>query len=51
VDPIQGFLKNRLLATDTVVTNGRGAFSSSLAEYTMAAALHFNKQVITGKSG
>eukprot|EP00242_Pyramimonas_sp_CCMP2087_P013720 CAMPEP_0198202216 /NCGR_PEP_ID=MMETSP1445-20131203/5334_1 /TAXON_ID=36898 /ORGANISM="Pyramimonas sp., Strain CCMP2087" /LENGTH=333 /DNA_ID=CAMNT_0043873019 /DNA_START=218 /DNA_END=1219 /DNA_ORIENTATION=- len=45
VDPIQGFLKNRLLTTDTIVTNGRSAFSSSLAEYTMAAALHFNKQV------
>ncbi|KAJ1461386.1 D-isomer specific 2-hydroxyacid dehydrogenase [Pelagophyceae sp. CCMP2097] len=27
------------------LTNGRGAFSDSLAEYAMAAALHFNKQV------
>ena len=25
--------------------NGRGAFSESLAEYVMAAALHFNKQI------
>ena len=27
------------------VSNGRGAFSSSLAEYALAAALHFTKQV------
>lgn len=27
------------------VTNGRGAFSSSLAEYVMTASLHFNKQL------
>ena len=27
------------------LTNGRGAFSSSLAEYALAAALHFNKQI------
>ena len=27
------------------LTNGRGAFSSSLAEYAIAAILHFNKQV------
>lgn len=28
-----------------VVTNARGAFSSSLAEYSLAAMLHFNKRV------
>uniref|UniRef100_A0A7S2WCK5 D-isomer specific 2-hydroxyacid dehydrogenase NAD-binding domain-containing protein n=1 Tax=Rhizochromulina marina TaxID=1034831 RepID=A0A7S2WCK5_9STRA len=27
------------------LTNGRGAFSSSLAEYSLAAMLHFNKQL------
>ena len=27
------------------MTNGRGAFSSSLAEYSVAAMLHFNKQI------
>ncbi|EOD06225.1 hypothetical protein EMIHUDRAFT_44961, partial [Emiliania huxleyi CCMP1516] len=27
------------------LSNGRGAFSSSLAEYALMAALHFNKQV------
>ena len=26
-------------------TNGKGAFSDSLAEYTLAAALHFNKRI------
>ena len=51
VDGIAGFLQNRLLATDTVVTNGKGAFSHSLAEYTMAAVLHFNKKVITRGEG
>ena len=27
------------------MTNGRSAFSASLAEYVLAAALHFNKRV------
>ena len=30
--------------SDTVFTNGKGAFSSSLAEYAMHAMLHFNKK-------
>ena len=30
---------------DLLFSNGRGAFSDSLAEYAMAAILHFNKQV------
>jgi sodium/hydrogen exchanger 8 len=34
-----------LARTDVPLSNGRGAFSTSLAEYAMAAALHFNKQV------
>lgn len=38
--PVLPFLRS----SNTVVTNGRGAFSESLAEYIMAAALHFNKQ-------
>ena len=38
-------MKDTLLNTDTVVTNGKGAFSHSLAEYTMASILHFNKKV------
>ncbi|KAL3915857.1 MAG: hypothetical protein SGPRY_007054, partial [Prymnesium sp.] len=34
-----------LRASRVALTNGRGAFSQSLAEYTIAAALHFNKQL------
>ena len=44
VDAIGAFAQE-LAETDVPLTNGRGAFSSSLAEYAMAAALHFNKQV------
>jgi len=44
VDAIGEFAR-KLDKTDVPLTNGRGAFSSSLAEYAMAAALHFNKQV------
>ena len=35
----------RLAAKSVPLTNGRGAFSGSLAEYVMAATLHFNKQI------
>ena len=45
VDALKGFIQNRLIGTDIPLSNGRGAFSSSLAEYAMCAALHFNKQI------
>lgn len=44
IDAIANFAQ-RLADSNVPLTNGRGAFSSSLAEYAMAAALHFNKQV------
>jgi len=44
VDHIGPFIKQYLQGTDIVLTNGRGAFSNSLAEYVMAGALYFNKQ-------
>ncbi|KAL3926309.1 MAG: hypothetical protein SGPRY_003354, partial [Prymnesium sp.] len=44
VDAISDFVRE-LSTSDVPLTNGRGAFSSSLAEYAMMAALHFNKQV------
>lgn len=46
VDGLSGFLASASLAARPVpVTNGRGAFSSSLAEYALTAILHFTKQV------
>mmetsp|Transcript_20967 Transcript_20967/g.30232 ORF Transcript_20967/g.30232 Transcript_20967/m.30232 type:complete len:369 (-) Transcript_20967:60-1166(-) len=39
---ISGYIVNR---NDVILTNGRGAFSSSLAEYIITAALYFNKQI------
>jgi len=46
VDGLGDFLRTKLAASpNVIVTNGRSAFSASLAEYVMAAALHFNKQV------
>jgi len=44
VDGLGDFLK-KLDTTQTRTTNGRGAFSSSLAEFSLAAMLHFNKQI------
>jgi len=44
VDGLGTFLKH-LDQTKTKTTNGRGAFSSSLAEFNVAAMLHFNKQI------
>lgn len=35
----------RGLPPNVIVTNARGAYSSILAEYVMAAVLHFNKQI------
>ena len=43
VDYVASFIAS--LPAHVQVSNGRGAFSSSLGEYVMAAALHFNKQV------
>tara|TARA_B110001452_G_scaffold17827_1_gene14500 strand:+ start:269 stop:1270 length:1002 start_codon:yes stop_codon:yes gene_type:complete len=43
VDYVAAFIKG--LPEHVQVSNGRGAFSSSLGEYVIAAALHFNKQV------
>ena len=45
VDGIAGFIEHDLAPAGLPLSNGRGAFSSSLAEYALAAALHFNKQV------
>ncbi|KAH9249464.1 hypothetical protein BASA81_012826 [Batrachochytrium salamandrivorans] len=44
VDGLQP-LANQVDQKRTVVTNGRGAFSSSLAEFALLGMLHFNKQV------
>ena len=38
-------LANPDVVGDAVLTNGRGAFSASLAEWVLAVVLHFNKQV------
>ena len=43
IDAIASFVPT-LQSSSSTLTNGRGAFSESLAEYIMAAALHFNKQ-------
>ena len=46
VDGLSGFLSSNALQSRTVpVTNGKGAFSSSLAEYVIAAIMHFTKQI------
>jgi len=51
VDGFKGFFETYLVKDGQVVnkkvafTNGKGAFSDSLAEYVLAAALHFNKQI------
>ena len=45
IDPIASFAVDELVPRGVPLTNGRGAFSSSLAEYALAAALHFNKQL------
>ena len=44
VDAMGQFV-HELEASDVPLTNGRGAFSASLAEYAITAALHFTKQV------
>jgi len=46
IDSMKEFTESRLVARpDIPLTNGKDAFSSSLAEYALLAALHFNKQV------
>ena len=45
VDALSGFIAGPLKEVGLPLTNGRGAFSSSLAEFAMLAALHFNKKV------
>ena len=46
VDGLSGFLSSEALQARPVpVTNGKGAFSSSLAEYVIAAIMHFTKQI------
>ena len=45
VDAIGGFVREDLAPAGIPLSNGRGAFSHSLAEYAMCAALHFVKQV------
>ena len=46
VDGLSGFLtSDELKARPVPVSNGKGAFSSSLAEYVIASIMHFTKQV------
>ena len=46
VDGLSGFLSSEALQSRKVpVTNGKGAFSSSLAEYVITAIMHYTKQV------
>jgi len=45
VDSLRTFLPEVAARDGAALTNGRGAFSSSLAEYALACILHFNKQV------
>ena len=45
VDALAPFIASHLIRDHVPLTNGRGAFSNSLAEYAMAVALHFNKKI------
>ena len=45
VDALAPFIARRLAGTTVPLTNGKGAFSASLAEWVMTAVLHFNKQI------
>lgn len=44
VDGLAGVIDSRLRDSPIALTNGRGAFSSSLGEYAIASMLYFNKQ-------
>lgn len=48
VDGIAGFLREQIAEGHVRVSNGRSAFSSSLAEHAISAALHFTKQARLG---
>jgi len=46
VDGLRKFIESSLTDPGNIpLTNGRGAFSSSLGEWAMACCLHFNKQI------
>ena len=45
VDPIASFAATELAPRGIPLTNGRGAFSSSLAEWALCSAMHFVKQL------
>jgi sodium/hydrogen exchanger 8 len=47
VDALRSFIDDHLLplGEKVTLTNGRGAFSSSLAEHALAGMLYFNKQI------
>eukprot|EP00659_Diplonema_papillatum_P008712 gene8712-13484_t len=45
VDTIAPFIKEHLIPRDIPLTNGRSAFSSSLAEWVLTACFYFNKQI------
>ncbi|KAF8822236.1 erythronate-4-phosphate dehydrogenase domain-containing protein [Cardiosporidium cionae] len=45
VDPIASVIKNKLVGSDIALTNARGAFSASLAEWVLAVSLHFVKEI------
>jgi phosphoglycerate dehydrogenase-like enzyme len=42
---VEPLLSPELIASDVILTNGRGAFKGALAEFVLAAALHFAKDV------
>lgn len=42
---VESILFDELAASEVVLTNGRGVFASALAEFAMAAILHFAKDV------
>ena len=44
VDYLADVIRSHVRDSPICVSNGRGAFSSSLAEYVLASALYFNKQ-------
>eukprot|EP00921_Rhytidocystis_pertsovi_P011551 GHVQ01018679.1.p1 GENE.GHVQ01018679.1~~GHVQ01018679.1.p1 ORF type:complete len:343 (-),score=24.07 GHVQ01018679.1:1492-2520(-) len=45
VENLQPFMQSHLLGSPVLLTNARSSFSSSLAEWVLAVALHFEKQV------
>eukprot|EP00916_Digyalum_oweni_P012626 GHVL01020844.1.p1 GENE.GHVL01020844.1~~GHVL01020844.1.p1 ORF type:complete len:342 (+),score=72.82 GHVL01020844.1:23-1027(+) len=45
LEPLHQFMKDQATNNNISITNAKGAFSQSLAEYAMAAVLHFNKHI------